>query len=154
IEIVEDLQDLIDLRDLEDARHLRLRRQQDELALPRHLGLRASDERAEAERAEELHQRKVHDDEGLTRSGDARELQVDLLAPFHVHASHEAHAPDPVFKVLVGQLHFGSPFVDWIRNSAKSKEKAKGRFEKPELESRSWNERIRRDRRESDLDRV
>jgi len=97
---------LIDLRDLEDPRHLRLRREQNELALPGHLGLRAAHQRAQAERAEEFHQREVHDDEGLTRSGDARELQVDLLTPFDVHASHQVDSADSVLEVLVSQFHF------------------------------------------------
>ncbi len=62
LEVVEDLEDLIDLRDLKNARHLGLGRQQDEFALARHLRLRASDQRPEAERGEEIHEGEIHDD--------------------------------------------------------------------------------------------
>src|SRR5438876_4345005 len=81
LEVVEDLEDLIDLRDLKNARHLGLGRQQDEFALARHLRLRASDQRPEAERGEEIHEGEIHDDEGLSGCGDARKLQIDRWQP-------------------------------------------------------------------------
>jgi hypothetical protein len=45
--------------------------------------------------------RQIHDDEQVSGCGERRELQIDLLRPFHVETARERDPSDVVGQVLV-----------------------------------------------------